>query len=149
MRCPKAWLPRVIVVHELSRPMEASNLVTLRVFAPARPRDPADLVASAVVASGDARRRGGRGGDQPQPSRQLLPFAAKSLERVRVRPPRWDVEDGLADPPPGGGWPGESEIRLALPASPSTHSSVASSLRSASTGICCSAGAREMRSRPI
>jgi hypothetical protein len=44
---------------------------------------------------------------------ELLPFSAPSLERVRARPPRWDVEDQLADPPPGGGWPGESEIRLA------------------------------------
>ena len=109
---PEGMAPRVIVVHELSRPMEGGNVVTLRVFAPARPRDPADLVASAVVASGDGDAEAAEPAITAAVT-QLLPFAARSLERVRVRPPRWDVEDGLADPPPGGGWPGESEIRLA------------------------------------
>ena len=105
--------PRVIVVRELARPMDATNVVTLRVFAPPRPRDPADLVASAVVPSEGRRlprppRRRSR-----RPSRSCCPSPRRSLERVRSRAPRWDVEDLLADPPPGGGWPGESEIRLA------------------------------------
>jgi len=102
--------PRVIVVRELGRSMEATNVVTLRVFAAARPRDPADLVASAVVPSGDGEVEAAETAITAAVS-ELLPFAAPS--RVRVRPPRWDVEDLLADPPPGAGWPGESEIRLA------------------------------------
>jgi hypothetical protein len=109
---PEGMAPRVIIVRELSRPMEATNVVTLRVFAPARPRDPADLVASAVVASGDGDGAAAETAITAAVA-QLLPFATKSLERVRARPPRWDVEDALPDPPPGGGWPGESEIRLA------------------------------------
>jgi len=108
---PEGMASRVIVVRELSQPMEAANVVTLRVFAPARPRDPLDLVASAVVASGDSEALAAETAIDAAVA-QLLPFAAPSLERVRARMPRWDVDDGLADPPPGGGWPGESEIRL-------------------------------------
>ena len=92
--------------------MEDTNVVTLRVFTPPRPRDPVDLVASAVIPC--------QGFDTPAAEAEitaavseLLPFAERSLQRVLSRPPRWDVEDLLADPPPGGGWPGESEIRLA------------------------------------
>ena len=92
--------------------MDAANVVTLRVFPPSRPRDPADLVASAVVPDEDADARVRRGGDHRGPLRAAA-LRAGSLQRVRSRAPRWDVEDLLADPPPGGGWPGESEVRLA------------------------------------
>jgi hypothetical protein len=104
--------PRVIVVREMNRPMDATNVVTLRVFTPPRPRDPVDLVASAVVPSG---REGSEAAEAEITAAvsELLPFAERSLQRVRSRAPRWDVEDLLADPPPGGGWPGESEVRLA------------------------------------
>jgi hypothetical protein len=109
---PAGMAPRVIVVREMKRPMDATNVVTLRVFTPPRPRDPADLVASAVVPNQ---------GFDPEVAEaeitaavsELLPFSQRSLERMRWRAPRWDVEDLLADPPPGGGWPGESEVRLA------------------------------------
>ena len=109
---PAGMAPRVIVVREMERPMEATNVVRLRVFTPPRPRDPLDLVASAVIPSE------GEGFEAAEAEitsavSELLPFAQRSLERVRWRAPRWDVEDLLADPPPGGGWPGESEVRLA------------------------------------
>ena len=109
---PAGMAPRVIVVREMKQPMDATNVITLRVFTPPRPRDPADLVAAAVVPSE---------GFDPEVAEaeitaavsELLPFAQRSLQRVRCRAPRWDVEDLLADPSPGGGWPGESEVRLA------------------------------------
>jgi hypothetical protein len=31
---------------------------------------------------------------------------------VPTRAPRWDLAQPIADPEAGGGWPGESEIRL-------------------------------------
>jgi hypothetical protein len=109
---PAGMAPRVIVVRELERPMDAANVLTLRVFPPARPRDPADLVASAVVPSEDLAAEAAEA-EITEAVSELLPFAQASLQRVRSRAPRWDVEDQLADPPPGGGWPGESEVRLA------------------------------------
>ena len=109
---PAGMAPRVIVVREMGRPMDATNVVTLRVFRPPRPRDPVDLVASAVIPC--------QGHDDSAAEAEitaavsdLLPFAQRSLKRVRWRAPRWDVEDLLADPSPGEGWPGESEVRLA------------------------------------
>lgn len=109
---PEGMAPRVILVRELCPALDATNVVTLRVFAPTRPRDPADLVASAVIPNGDGEPEVAEAAITAAIS-ELMPFAASSLQRVRVRAPRWDVEDQLADPPPGGGWPGESEIRLA------------------------------------
>jgi len=109
---PAGMAPRVIVVREMKRPMEATNVVTLRVFTPPRPRDPADLVASAVIPC-DGEDTEAAEAEITAAVSELLPFAERSLQRVRSRAPRWDVEDLLADPPPGGGWPGESEVRLA------------------------------------
>jgi hypothetical protein len=113
VRCealPEGMAPRVIVVRDLAMAMDSSNVVTLRVFPPARPRDPADLVASTVIANDDAEVASAETVIGAAVA-ELLPFAAAS--RVHARAARWDVEDRLADPPPGGGWPGESEIRLA------------------------------------
>jgi hypothetical protein len=108
---PSGLGPRVIVVREMQRQMDATNVVTLRLFPPARPRDPVDLVASAVIpsqAEDDSAET-----EITAAVTELLPFAQRSLTRVRWRAPRWDVEDLLADPSPGQGWPGESEVRLA------------------------------------
>ncbi|MFI5216415.1 MAG: hypothetical protein ACHQ3O_07715 [Candidatus Limnocylindria bacterium] len=109
---PAGMAPRVILVREMGRPMDATNVVTLRVFSPARPRDPVDLVASAVIPSEDEGCEAAEAEIAAAVS-ELLPFSQPSLQRVRRRAPRWDVEDLLSDPPPGGGWPGESEVRLA------------------------------------
>jgi hypothetical protein len=108
---PEGMAPRVIVVNELERPMDATNVVTLRVFPPAHPRDPADLVAAAVVPCADPEPPSVEA-EITRSVTQLLPFAEASLARVRTPQPRWDVDDRLGDPGPGGGWPGESEIRL-------------------------------------
>jgi hypothetical protein len=109
---PTGMAPRVIVVRKMERPMDATNVVTLRVFPPPRPRDPVDLVASAVIPSqGEAASVAED--EITEAVSELLPFAQRSLTRVRWRAPRWDVEDLLADPSPGEGWPGESEVRLA------------------------------------
>jgi hypothetical protein len=109
---PAGMAARVIIVREMDRPMDATNVITLRAFPPSRPRDPADLVASAVVPSEGPLPEAAEAEIAAAVS-ELLPFAQPSLQRVRSRAPRWDVEDLLADPPPGGGWPGESEVRLA------------------------------------
>ncbi len=109
---PAGMAPRVIIVREMERPMDATNVVTLRVFQPPRPRDPVDLVASAVIPSQDEAAPAAEVEITAAVS-ELLPFAQRSLTRVRWRAPRWDVEDLLADPSPGEGWPGESEVRLA------------------------------------
>jgi hypothetical protein len=109
---PVGMAPRVIVVREMERPMEDTNVVTLRVFTPPRPRDPLDLVASAVVPCEDADTPAAEAEITAAVS-ELLPFAEGALARVPVRTPRWDIEGLLADPSPGAGWPGESEVRLA------------------------------------
>jgi hypothetical protein len=108
---PAGMGPRVIVVREMQRPMDATNLVTLRAFPPAGPRDPVDLVASAVIPS-QAGDDSAAETEVTAAVTELLPFAQRSLTRVRWRAPRWDAEDLLADPSPGEGWPGESEVRL-------------------------------------
>jgi hypothetical protein len=107
---PEGMAPRVILVREIERPMDATNVVTLRAFPPARPRDPADLVASAVIArdADDAAAEAEIG----SALRELIPLAGRQLARVAARPARWDVDDLLEDPPAGSGWPGDSEIRL-------------------------------------
>lgn len=109
---PAGMAPRVILVREMGLPMDATNVITLRVFPPQRPRDPVDLVASSVVPNQGLDSEAAEAEITAAVS-ELLPFAERSLQRVLSRPPRWDVEDLLADPSPGGGWPGESEVRLA------------------------------------
>jgi hypothetical protein len=109
---PVGMAPRVIVVREMERPMEDTNVVTLRVFTPPRPRAPVDLVASAVIPCQGFDSEAAEA-EITAAVTELLPFSEGSIQRVPVRAPRWDIEGLLADPSPGAGWPGESEIRLA------------------------------------
>jgi len=44
--------------------------------------------------------------------RELMPFAAAQLERVRIERPSWDDDDWLEDAPAGSNWPGEAELRV-------------------------------------
>ncbi|MCA9509416.1 MAG: hypothetical protein KC560_01840, partial [Myxococcales bacterium] len=44
--------------------------------------------------------------------RELMPFAAAGLERVRTELPRWDDDEWLEELPAGGTWPAEAELRV-------------------------------------
>lgn len=44
--------------------------------------------------------------------RAILPFSKKGVTRRAVAAPVWDTDDLLEDPQPGGGWPGEIDLRV-------------------------------------
>jgi hypothetical protein len=45
--------------------------------------------------------------------RDLMPFCADHLDQVDAKRPQWDDDDGwLEDPPPGQGWPGDTDLRI-------------------------------------
>jgi hypothetical protein len=45
--------------------------------------------------------------------RDLMPFCGDRLDQIEVKMPQWDHDDGwLEDPPPGQGWPGETDLRI-------------------------------------
>jgi hypothetical protein len=103
--------PRVICVTDPSRPVEGTNVITLRVFPGEQRGEPAHLIASTVVPVADEER-------EVQESElraavcALMPFCEEELVQQRGPEPRWDSNALLADPPPGEGWPGECEVRL-------------------------------------
>jgi hypothetical protein len=108
---PEGMAPRVICVTDPSRPVEGTNVITLRVFPGEQRGEPAHLIASTVVPVADEER-------EVQESElraavcALMPFCEEELVQQRGPEPRWDSNALLADPPPGEGWPGECEVRL-------------------------------------
>ena len=109
---PEAMADRVICVRDLARPMEGTNVVTLRAFRLMDgDRATVDLVASAVLPIGE--------GDPAACDAEietavagLFPFANGALQRQEDEPPRWDDDTWLADPPRNASWPRENEIRI-------------------------------------
>jgi hypothetical protein len=108
---PESMAARVICVSDPTRPMEGTNVVTLRAFPGARGRDAVDLVASAVVPAREAELEA-REAEIEAAVSKLLPFSEGSLARDGAPRPSWDSDSPLPDPPRSGGWPGETEVRV-------------------------------------
>ena len=116
LRCRSSLLPtgmskRVIAVRSPDRPMEGTNVISLRVFPNARRDDTVDLVASSVVAA-DETNIVGREAEIEAGVCELMPFAAGALERQAGASPRWDSDDWLSDPEASAGWPATCNIRV-------------------------------------
>jgi hypothetical protein len=109
---PDAMADRVICIQDLERPMEGTNVVTLRAFRLTDgDRATVDLVASAVLPTGETDLAA-RDAEIEAQIAGLFPFANGGLKRQEDAPPRWDDDTWLADPPRNGAWPQESEIRI-------------------------------------
>jgi hypothetical protein len=85
--------------------------VALRVFRGRGRAAGFDLIASAVVPIDDAEAERRAEARIERALRDLLPFSEGALERVPLRPLRWDTDALLADPT-GAAWPEEPELRL-------------------------------------
>ncbi len=113
---PESMGKRVILTPDPERPDDLGD-VLLRVHHTPSDTEAADFVARAIVPldllASDADF-------DPEPwedriearVRTLLPFARKKLARRSISRPRWDDDDWLEDPPPGGGWPAEVDLRV-------------------------------------
>jgi len=116
LRCRRSLLPtgmskRVIAVRSHQRPMEGTNVITLRVFPNARRDDSVDLVASSVVAA-DETEIAAREAEIEAGVGDLMPFAAGALTRQESTRPTWDSDDWLSDPAASAGWPATCNIRV-------------------------------------
>jgi hypothetical protein len=101
---PQSMGDRVVAVGNPADPT-GDGLVCIRSFA--GEAETANLVASAVVEKGSEPEQA-----IEQSVRALLPFSGDSLETCPVPRPRWDQDRDLEDPPDGGGWPRELEVRV-------------------------------------
>jgi hypothetical protein len=108
---PEGMAPRVICVTDPSRPVEGTNVITLRVLPGEQRGEPAHLIASSVVPTADGEREA-RESEVRAAVSGLMPFCEEELVQQRVPEPRWDSDALLADPPPGEGWPSACEVRL-------------------------------------
>jgi hypothetical protein len=116
LRCKRSLLPsgmskRVIAVRSPDRPMDGTNVITLRVFPNADRDDSVDLVASSVVAA-DETNIAAREAEIEAGVGELMPFAADALARQESTKPRWDSDDWLSDPAASAGWPATCNIRV-------------------------------------
>jgi len=116
LRCRRSLLPtgmskRVIAVRSPERPMEGTNVISLRVFPSAGRDDSVDLVASSVVAA-DETNIAAREAEIEAGVTELMPFAAGALARQESTSPRWDSDDWLSDPAASAGWPATCNIRV-------------------------------------
>jgi hypothetical protein len=76
-----------------------------------------DLVARGMIRDADPSRLEEQANalreDVARRLRDLMPFCGDQLDRIDVKMPQWDHDDGwLEDPPPGQGWPGETDLRI-------------------------------------
>jgi hypothetical protein len=76
-----------------------------------------DLVARAMVPDADPARVDEQieelRDDIAARLRDLMPFCGDQLDQIEVKRPQWDDDDGwLEDPPPGQGWPGDTDLRI-------------------------------------
>jgi hypothetical protein len=116
LRCRRSLLPtgmskRVIAVRSPERPMEGTNVISLRVFPSAGRDDNVDLIASSVVAA-DETNIAAREAEIEAGVTELMPFAAGALARQESTSPRWDSDDWLSDPAASAGWPATCNIRV-------------------------------------
>jgi hypothetical protein len=115
-RCRRSLLPsgmskRVIAVRAPERPLDGTNVISLRVFPSARRDDTVDLVASAVVAA-DEGNLAAREAEIEAGVGELMPFAAEGLARQPGATARWDSDDWLGDPPASASWPAACNVRV-------------------------------------
>jgi len=108
---PAGMSRRVIAVRSPDRPMDGTNVISLRVFPTAGPDDSVDLVASSVVAA-DEGNLAAREAEIEAGVAELMPFAAGGLARQTSPCPRWDSDDWLSDPAAAAGWPATCDIRV-------------------------------------
>ncbi len=107
---PEAMAPRVLRIADPEAPLSGANLVSLRLFPGTGETEVAHVVVSAVApidgAASDSLERA-----LEDAAAEILPFAEPS--RSRAPQPLWDTDEPLADPVPGAGWPGDTEVRAA------------------------------------
>ena len=72
--------------------------------------DGVDLVARRLLRDGESAES--LGDEIEAQVRAILPFSKKGVSRRQVVAPVWDTDDLLEDPEPGGGWPGEIDMRV-------------------------------------
>jgi hypothetical protein len=108
---PTGMSKRVIAVRSPDRPMDGTNVISLRVFPSAGPNDSVDLVASSVVAA-DESNIAAREDEIEAGVAELMPFAAGGLARQASTSPLWDSDDWLSDPAASAGWPATCDIRV-------------------------------------
>jgi hypothetical protein len=116
LRSRRSMLPagmsrRVIAVGSPERPVDGTNVVSLRVFPNDRRDDSVDLVASAVIAA-DESDVAAREDEIQAGVAALMPFAAEALVRQPIIAPRWDRDDWLFDPAASAGWPATCNVRV-------------------------------------
>ncbi|MEZ4218899.1 MAG: hypothetical protein R3E88_20685 [Myxococcota bacterium] len=114
-RAPAAGLPegmgaRVVLLTRPDAKDPQDGVASLAVHAPGPRAERVDLVVRTLPAAdetpADAAAR------VEAALRELMPFAAAGLERVRTELPRWDDDEWLEELPAGGTWPAEAELRV-------------------------------------
>jgi len=109
---PEAMADRLIRVGDLERPMEGTNVVTLRTYRLTEgDRTSVDMVASAAIATDDPDPQA-RDAEIEASIASLFPFANGALKRQEDQTPRWDDDTWLAEPAKNGTWPREADIRV-------------------------------------
>jgi len=115
IRCdliPEGMERRVICVRDLHKAMTGDNVITLQQFPPAEGSRSCDWIARTVVEHTQSAEQAAETAVAAV-LRDLLPFSADKLSRVHSAAPVWDDATLLSDPKPGGGWPCDTDIRLA------------------------------------
>jgi len=96
---------------------ETSPTVAITAFPSQSHPNRIDLVARAMIDDADPDRLDTQTArlreDVTARLHDLMPFSGDQLDQIEVKIPQWDHDDGwLEDPPPGQGWPGETDLRI-------------------------------------
>ncbi len=96
---------------------ELSPIVAITAFPSQSHPNRVDLVTRALLPNPDPKRIDAQIEDLRKDIaariRDLMPFCGDQLIQVDVKRPQWDDDDGwLEDPPPGQGWPGDTDLRV-------------------------------------
>ena len=117
-RVPIRWLPEGMAAR-LVLPARRDDEIpfTLTAFPSQTRPSHVDLVARGVLPETPAERLDAQietfAGQVETRLRSLMPFLGDQLDRVEVKNPRWDHDDGwLEDPDPSQGWPSDTDLRL-------------------------------------
>ncbi len=108
---PGAMAHRVVCAPD-ARPGEGQlgeALFRLQLFPSSAGPDLVELLASTTGAGEGSEEELER---MKRTVSDLIPFTEEQRVQVPVPTPTWDDPDALSDPPPGGGWPSEVQIRL-------------------------------------
>ena len=104
---PESLGPRAILMGPPDSTGQPT-VTTLSVFE--SPGGKLDLIARALLEDGGSAEAHSEAMEEQV--RALLPFSSRGLVRKQVPVPVWDTDDLLEDPEPGGGWPGEVDLRV-------------------------------------